>query len=102
MGEEVRNIRDLIQVGTVEAVDGIRVSVRFKGKKNTDVLTCLDCVSVPGNGERYTGYTSGGSGYAEFAEHRHKIPRWIPPVGARVVCLMLPDGQGQGFVIGAI
>lgn len=95
-------MRDLVQVGTVVAVDGKRITVRFQGKKTTAALTALDNTSILESGIRYTEYESGGSGDAEFENHRHKIPKWVPPIGARVVCLMKDDGDGQGFVIGTI
>lgn len=86
-----------IKIGTVEAVNGIKIQVRFdRDKTGTQTLTAIDNVA------EYTDYTSGGSGYAEYATHRHKKIRWVPEVGAKVLCIMIPGGNGQGFVVGAI
>lgn len=88
---------ELIKVGMVETVKGAKARVRFKGKSTTSMdLTILD------NTRNFTEETSGGSGYAEFANHNHKIRRWTPNVGDSVLCIMIPNGNGQGFVIGSV
>ena len=93
---------EYIKVGTVEAVEGTRVTVRFEGKGDTATLSALDNRTKLENGEAWTQYAAGGTGEAEYASHRHGIARWVPEVGDRVVCLMLMHGQGQGFVVGTI
>lgn len=86
-----------IKIGTVEAVRGVKIQVRFEGDKTgTQTLTAIDNVAD------YTEYEAGGSGDAEFARHRHKKIRWTPKVGDRVLCILIPAGNGQGFVIGSI
>lgn len=62
-----------VRIGTVEAVKGKRIFVRFRGKGDTAELTAIQ-----------------SSGYG----------RWIPNVGDKVVCLML--SESQGFVVGNI
>jgi hypothetical protein len=88
---------ELIKVGTVEVVRGTKARVRFKGKGTTSMdLTILD------NTQNFTVEASGGSGYGEFASHSHRIKRWVPSIGDSVLCIMIPNGNGQGFVIGSV
>ncbi len=80
----------ILKIGQVESVQGRRVKVRLKGSR-----TALAEMTVLKNGSTATG--SGGDPL-----HRHEIGHWMPSVGDQVVCLMIPEGAGQGFVIGAI
>lgn len=94
---------ELIKIGTVESVEGIKVKVRFQSMNTaSQTLTAIDHTTVVEGGTRYTNYQSGGSGEAAFSSHRHSIKRWVPNVGDRVLCIMIPNGNGQGFVIGTI
>ena len=65
---------DGIKIGTVETVTGKRAKVRFRGQETVQELTVLK-----------TGQT-----------------RYVPQVGEKVVCLLLPGGHGHGFVVGGI
>lgn len=81
-------MEELIKIGTVESVSGKRAKVRFKGKATSSAeLTILQ------NTAELTGYAD---------SHRHTVSRWVPTVGQKVVCLMIPGGNGQGFIVGAI
>lgn len=81
-------MEDLVRIGTVESVSGKRAKVRFQGKAtSSSELTVLK-------------NTPGTTGYAD--SHGHSISRWVPEIGAKVVCLMIPGGNGQGFVLGEV
>ncbi|MBQ9269662.1 MAG: hypothetical protein IJ206_09125 [Oscillospiraceae bacterium] len=79
-----------MKIGTVESVNGRRCKVRLRGSR-----TALAELTILKNGATYTGY--GGDPY-----HSHGISAWTPTYGDEVVCLMIQDGAGQGFVLGAI
>ena len=81
-------MEELIKIGTVESVSGRRAKVRFKGK-----ATSSSELTVLKNSATMTGYAD---------QHSHGISLWVPAVGQKVVCLMLPNGNGQGFIVGAI
>lgn len=69
---------ETVKIGTVESVTGRRCKVRMPGTYTVLAeMTVLRTVEN-GNGP------------------------WIPSIGDRVVCLMIQNGAGQGFVIGAI
>lgn len=79
-----------MKIGTVESVSGRRCKVRLTGKR-----TALAEMTVLKNGATATGYAGDPS-------HRHDIGVWTPAIGDKVVCLMIEDGAGQGFVLGSI
>jgi hypothetical protein len=88
---------ELIKVGVVETVSGSKAKVRFVGKRTTSMeLVILD------NTWHETEEQGGGSGYAEFDTHRHDIKRWVPEVGDHVLCILLPNGHGQGYILGSV
>lgn len=77
-----------MKIGMVENVSKGRARVRFRGEKTASAeLTVLK------NTPWATGSADG---------HSHTVGRWMPDVGGKVVCLMIPGGYGQGFVIGEI
>ena len=83
-------MQNIVKRGTVESVSGNREKVRMKGTNTALVeLTTLK------NGGAYTGY--GG-----YPSHSHNVERWTPSVGDEVVCLMIQEGAGQGYILGAI
>lgn len=81
-------MEELVKIGTVESVKENRAKVRFKGKATSSAeLTILK------NSATATGHSE---------QHYHGVPMWRPMVGQKVVCLMLPNGNGQGFILGGI
>jgi phage baseplate assembly protein gpV len=73
------------------------VSGALKVLKNPPFIPAKD---VP----QQTETQSGGSGYAEFAAHKHDltISPWLPSPGDYVLCIYIPTDDGDGFVIGGI
>lgn len=58
-----------------------------------------------GRGESYH-KSSSDSISAELSSQRHKanieVYGWLPYVGQTVLCIMLPNGEGDGYVIGGV
>lgn len=65
------------KIGTVESVSGRKCKVRLTGQKSSLEMRVLKTIY-------------GTNGY------------WVPAIGDKVVCLLLKNGAGQGFVIGGI
>jgi len=63
-----------VKIGTVETVSGKRAKVRFRGQEAVQELTVLKTGDA----------------------------RYVPEIGEKVVCLLLPYGGGQGFIVGGI
>lgn len=80
----------IVKIGTVESVNGRRCKVRMSGNR-----TALAELTILKNGATFTGYAGDTS-------HCHGIAEWKPAIGDKVVCLMIQESLGQGFVLGAI
>lgn len=81
-------MEEIVKIGTVESVHGNRARVRFRGKATSSAeLTILKNSSTV-------------TGYAE--QHCHGVIMWKPEVGQKVVCLLIHNGNGQGFILGGI
>lgn len=99
----------MVRVGKVTAVNNDKrlAQVEFKDMGlvsgwipvliNRDFIPDYD---VP----QRTEYEAGGSGYAEYASHKHDliIKPWMPKVNDQVLCLYEPIRDGRGFVLGGI
>lgn len=108
-------LKNIVRVGTVSSVDGASRTARVafadkQGAKGEPFISAPLKVMqnppfIPGNGViQETQPKSGGSGEAAFEEHAHglTIRPWLPHVGQFVLCIFLPNGEGDGFVIGGI
>ena len=104
-------LENIIRTGWVSSVDIPERTARviFEDKGDKFVSGPLKVLKNPPWIPEYyvpygTEYESGGSGDAAFERHKHdlKIKPWLPSVGDYVLCLFLPKGEGDGFVIGGI
>ncbi len=105
MDADLKYLRDMLRQGVVMEVDREKRRVRVKFP-DTEVLSwwlpVLTSAMEVQDGE--TGPASGGSGEAEFAEHRHGVTLipWLPRVNDRVLCIYIPVFNGDGFVLGGL
>lgn len=104
-------LENIIRTGWVSSVDIPERTARviFKDKCDTFVSGPLKVLKNPPWIPEYyapyrTEYESGGSGDAAFESHKHDliIKPWLPEVGDFVLCIFIPNGDGDGFVIGGI
>lgn len=51
-----------------------------------------------------TAYSSGGTGVASFASHKHDIVQtpWMPGIGDTVLCLYDDSFNGDGYILGGM
>lgn len=116
MGEkEARALSNLVRVGTVSSVDIANRTARvaFADKQDTEgkplVSGSLKVIQNPPfipahDTPQQTQPKGGGSGAAAYEEHTHEliIRPWLPSVGQFVLCIFLPNGESDGFVIGGV
>lgn len=60
---------------------------------------------IPGyDGGQRTEYEAGGTLEASFERHAHalSIKPWMPKINDTVVCLYLPQRNGDGFILGKV
>lgn len=113
--QEMAALKNLVRVGTVSSLDvGNRTArVSFADKQDTEgkplISGPLKVIQnppfIPGyNIPNQTQPKGGGSGTAAYEEHAHDliISPWLPYIGQFVVCLYLPNGESDGFVLGGI
>ena len=108
---EASVFKNIVRTGWVSSVnpEDRTARVTFKDMGQTFVSGPLKVIKNPPfipakDVVQETKTESGGSGDASFAEHAHKvtISPWLPSTGDYVLCLYIPTGDGDGFVIGGI
>lgn len=108
---ETSVFKNIVRTGWVSSVNAADRTARvtFKDMGTTFVSGPLKVIKnppfIPAAGVvQATEEKSGGSGDAAFAPHKHNvtISPWLPSPGDYVLCLYIPTGDGDGFVIGGI
>ena len=92
---DMNELKNLIRKGTVQSVNAGTMKARVKfGDKGGIVSGELHIlvrprIIVPGETE---------------AGHPHEayLTEWIPKTGDLVLCLMIPDGDGEGYIVGKV
>lgn len=115
MIDELTAAKNIVRVGTVSSVypDSRTARVAFFDKQDTEgkplISGPLKVIQnppfIPANGTtQQTQSKGGGSGEAAYEEHTHEliIRPWLPCVGQFVLCLFLPNGESDGFILGGI
>ncbi|MEA5041382.1 MAG: hypothetical protein VB053_02460 [Oscillibacter ruminantium] len=109
--DELTALKNIVRTGWVSSVNATERTARvtFEDKGQTLVSGPLKVLKnapfIPAGGViQQTEAAAGGSGDAAFESHTHKIKisPWLPSPGDFVLCIYLPNGDGDGFVIGGI
>lgn len=112
VNEELTVLKNIVRVGTVSSVNAENrtarvnfvdknnlVSGQLKILKNTPYVT-VEKVTLTYGVEEASGHTH--TGKTEGHTHEVKISPWLPSVGDLVLCIYLPNGESDGFVVGGI
>lgn len=109
-------LKNLTRIGKVQSVDAAKMTARVKFEDKGGIVSgALHIIKrpvyiVPADGSKVSGQTA----YTEIEfdynqslkkeSHNHKayVTNWLPSVGDMVLCIMLADGDGDGFVIGGV
>lgn len=114
---DLTELKNTVRIGTVHSVDEEKMTARVKfadkgGMISGELHVIKRKVLISPSKER-----AGETGKTEETEiefdysnelkkdsHFHKayIKDWMPDVGEMVLCIMIADGEGDGFVIGGI
>jgi phage baseplate assembly protein gpV len=109
---DINALKNIVRIGTVSTVNAANRTARviFQDKANlvsgplivlqnqpsiTVHETELTYGVLPADGHTHDGKT-------ESHTHELTITPWLPNVGQLVVCLYLPNGESDGFVLGGI
>lgn len=97
-------IKNMVRKGIVQGVDQDTMKARVKfGDKGGIISGELHILArkrivVPVKTEK------NGDKTKEEAGHSHEayITEWVPEIGDMVLCLMIPDGDGEGYILGKV
>lgn len=93
---DIQELKDMVRVGIVSSVNSGNMSARVKIQDQGIVTGDLKIVqNTPTTEIKITGGTCG-------AECKAVVKPWIPKVGQWVLCIFMPDGEGDGFILGGI
>lgn len=101
---DMTELKNIVRKGTVQSVDTANMKARVKfGDKGGIISGDLFILIrpryiVPSKDEK------GGNKVKEEQGHTHEayLTQWVPEVGSMVLCLMMPDGDGEGYIIGGV
>lgn len=112
VNEEITALRNIVRVGTVSSVNAAdrTARVNFEDKNNlvsgplqilrNPPYVSVENVTLTYGVEEAQGHTH--TGKTEEHTHEVKISPWLPSVGDMVLCIYLPNGGSDGFVIGGV
>lgn len=109
--DELTALKNIVRTGWVSSVNAADRSARvtFQDKGETFVSGPLKVLKnppfIPACGvPQQTEAKGGESDGTSFESHVHavKISPWLPAPGNFVLCIYLPNGDGDGFVIGEV
>ena len=91
---DIQELKDIVRIGIVSSVNVTKMTARVKIRDQGIVTGNLKIVQNP-----HTVELTGGS---LGDECEVIIKPWIPTVGQWVLCLFMPNGEGDGFILGGI
>jgi Phage-related baseplate assembly protein. len=101
---DMTELKNIVRKGIVQNVDTNKMRARVKfGDKGGIISSDLYILVTPRtvvpskeeeNGDKVS--------MANEHEHTAYLTQWIPQIGDMVLCLMIPDGDGEGYILGGI
>lgn len=114
---DLTEMKNTIRIGTVQSVDAKKMTARVKFKDKGGITSGdLHIIKRPvyvlpameSGAEGQTAKTELKYDYngemLKKVSHSHEafVSAWVPGVNDMVLCLMVPDGDGDGFVMGEV
>lgn len=97
VNEELTVLKNIVRVGTISSVNAKDRTARVNfADKNNLVSGALKILKTPPL------VTVKNTSLPEEHGHEVTISPWLPSVGDLVLCIYLPNGESDGFVIGGI
>lgn len=113
---DITELKNAIRIGTVQSVNADKMTARVKFKDKGGIVSGdLHIIKrpvyvIPAMESGTEGQTAKTklkydvSDVLKEVEHYHEafISLWLPSVNEMVLCIMLPDGDGDGFIVGEV
>lgn len=109
-------LKNMIRIGKVQSVDAAKLKARVKFDDKGGIVSGeLHIIKrpvyiVPADNSKTSGQTAATEVQFDYNDaltkksHSHNayVTNWLPTVGEMVLCNMLADGDGDGFIIGGV
>ncbi len=101
---DLTELKNIVRKGIVQSVNPQAMKARVKfGDKGGIISGELHIlvrhrIIVPTEKETQGNTTKAEEGHS----HEAYITEWIPDIGEMVVCFMIPDGDGEGYILGKV
>lgn len=92
---DIQGLKNIVRVGIVSSVNAGSMTARVKIQEQGIVTGDLKIVQNTPTAE----IKQNGS---DTEEYTVEISPWLPNVGQWVLCIFIPDGEGDGFILGGI
>lgn len=113
---DLTELKNIVRKGIVQSVNAGAMKARVKFPDKGGIISgdlhilVRPRAVVPGGNENSGNKTAATSltydryDSAVTESHRHTayITNWTPTVGSMVLCLMIPDGDGEGYILGGV
>ena len=114
---DLTEMKNAIRIGTVQSVNADKMTARVKFKDKGGIVSGdLHIIKrpvyvIPAMESRTEGQTAKTKLKYDYngellkeVSHYHEafIAPWVPSVNDMVLCIMLPDGDADGFIIGEV
>lgn len=113
---DMTELKNMIRKGKVQSVNAGTMKARVKFEDKGGIISgelhilVTPRYIVPSDGSK-TGskvaatqlkYDRNDSLQTESHAHAAYLTNWVPTVGQLVLCLMIPDGDGEGYILGGV
>lgn len=101
---DVLELKNMLRKGIVQSVDKTAMKARVKfGDKGGIISGDLHILYrpryiVPSSGE----WEGDRTATADLHSHAAYLTNWVPEIGTMVLCIMTPDGDGEGYILGGV
>ena len=100
---DMTELKNIVRLGTVQSVNASKMTARVKFKDKGGI-TSGDLRIIKRPVYVVPAMESGAEGQTAKVSHNHEafVTEWTPGVNDMVLCIMVPDGDGDGFIIGEV
>lgn len=109
-------LKNMVRVGTVQSVDKDRMTARIKFgdkggivssplhilKRPVYVIPAMESANEGKTAEKELKYDMSNVLKTEKHYHEAYVSLWLPNINDMVLCIMVADGDGDGFIVGEV